>query len=309
MSYQVTIDYRSGMPKTIKNQLPMRLIAAHDTEGGTGIVGAQGTISYLVSVEDTRNASYHELWAYDEILNAFAVVRIVPPTHCAHSVNPTPAPNGSYKPDAWVIDALGAGVKDPNQGVYAVSIAGRVVDVDRYATLPAFKTYARRRIAELRAEIPSLVGMAEHFRFNPSTRSDWGSRLTPALGGLTFNILTGEEMIIRNPTVTEQWITKLGVEFTRADGSKGSFLTPQQVTSHAEITMADGSDARLLDYGLNHQALIMPRTGLTPVPGTRIVGLPAGGYTTEQYNANYLAGFDKGSAAMKSKAVTAAQTL
>ena len=186
MTYSVTTDYRAGMPKTSKNGLPVKLIACHDTEGGTGITGARGTISYLISVAATRSASYHEIWSYDEPLDAFNVIRIVPPTHCSHSLNPVPPPDGSYQPDPWVVHSLGDGWKDPNQGVYAVSIAGHVSDVDRYSANAKFVAHALQRIGELRAEFPAMVGLAEHFRFNPSTRTDWGKLLTPKLGGLTF---------------------------------------------------------------------------------------------------------------------------
>lgn len=186
MSYAVQTDYRSDMPRTAKNGLPWKLIACHDTEGGTGLLGAQGTINFLVNNAGTRNASYHELWWYAEASDGFGVIRIVPTTHCSHSLNPNPPPNGPYEPDAWVRAGLGDGWRDPNQGVYAVSIAGRVSDVDRYSLNPKFVGHALRRIGEIRAEIAGIEGLAEHFRFNPSTRTDWGRLLTAKLGGLDF---------------------------------------------------------------------------------------------------------------------------
>ena len=99
MSYRVLTDYRAGMPRTPKDAKPYRLIACHWTAGGAGYNGAIGTIGYMVSTASQRNASYHELWAYDESSDLFSVIRIVPVSHCAHSLNPQQPP-GPYTPDA-----------------------------------------------------------------------------------------------------------------------------------------------------------------------------------------------------------------
>jgi len=239
MSYSVTTDYRSGMPKTPKNGLPWKLIACHDTEGGTGRLGALGTISFLVTNAATRNASYHELWWYAEPTDEFGVIRIVPKTHCSHSLNPQPPPNGSYQPDPWVVTSLGDGWKDPNQGVYAVSIAGRVADVDRYSANPKFIGHALRRIGELRTEFGTFVGLAEHFRFNPSTRSDWGKLLTPKLGGLTFAALPDTAVPIGEPMLrykAEGWKVKGSAVGRETPGGKAfiSFADGVELTSVGE---------------------------------------------------------------------------
>jgi hypothetical protein len=269
-TYEVIEDYRDAVPQTRTGTVgPFLLFALHDTEGGTGDVGAIGTLYFLMQRAD-RNASYHELWSWDEDKRRFRVRRIVPPTSAAHSLNPFPPfKGGSYEPDAVVRHALGARVNDPNRVVYAVAIAGRKADVERYASIPDFVHAAKRRLTELRAELKMPNRMAEHFRFNPSTRSDWGLSLTPAIEGLL-------DMVIRTPIVTEEWDTIPGVAstFIRMDGSTGYFTEAARVKSIAEVTLPDGADARLLDYGENHEALVIKRKGLVPIPGTRIVGSP-----------------------------------
>lgn len=182
MTYRVITDYRAGIPQTPTGTVgPFRMIALHDTEGGVGEKGALGTIQFLIDRKD-RNASYHEIWSWEELTKAFTARRIVPPTSAAHSVNPfPPSAGGSYEPDALVRAALGARVNDPNRAIYAVSIAGKVADVDRWSKDPAFVAACMRRIAEIQKELNIPAQRGEHFRFNPSTRSDWGRLLTPAL--------------------------------------------------------------------------------------------------------------------------------
>src|SRR5687768_17005142 len=154
------------------------MVACHDTEGGQGRVGALGTIQYLIDRAD-RGASYHEIWWYHETTDEFGVIRIVQPYRAAGSVAPQTT---VYSPTQWVKDSLASSWWDPNQGIYAVSIAGRVADVERYALNPKFLAHAHRRMLEIKEEL-GLTKRAEHFQFNPSTRSDWGRSLMPALGG------------------------------------------------------------------------------------------------------------------------------
>lgn len=198
MTYRVVTDYRAGMPKTAKDGKPYRLIACHWTAGATGYQGAVGTLAYMLSSAAQRNASYHELWSYES--GNFTAIRIVDPRSCAHSLNPQQPPNGPYDPDAWVREALGANWWDPNQGVYAVSVAGAAAACTRYATDERFIKYAQRRIAEIRAEIPGLVGLAEHSRFQ-NNKADWGPELTPALGGHRFTSLP--DTAAENPMTDE----------------------------------------------------------------------------------------------------------
>lgn len=175
----------SGMPSWPKDAKPWGLIACHDTEGGTGKAGAQGTIDFLLSTAASRQASYHEIWAWEA--GILTVYQIVPPTRAAGSINPVPygEPNGAYDPDSWVKTCLGANAWDPNQVSYAVSIAGTVAYVNGLASVPAFVAAAKSRLLDLSAQL-HVVHLAEHFRYQPHDRTDWGTALTPALGGLAL---------------------------------------------------------------------------------------------------------------------------
>jgi len=126
------------------------------------------------------------------------------------------------------------------------------------------------------------------------------------LAGLLMALGTPEPqediMKFRNPTVTEEWWTKVGTAstFWRPDGTTGYFETSERVKSHAEGNLPDGRDVRLLDYGPGHEALVILRGGLTNIPGTRIVGLPApGGFTQADIDAARAAGRAAGIQAAK----------
>ena len=66
-----------------------------------------------------------------------------------------------------------------------MSIAGGATECARYAGNLKFIAHAKRRIGEIRSEIPGLVGLAEHSRFQ-NNKADWGPALTPKLGGHQF---------------------------------------------------------------------------------------------------------------------------
>lgn len=250
--YNVREDYRAGIPQTPTGTIgPFLMIAEHDTEGGTGDAGAIGTIYFLIDRAD-RNASYHELWAWDEGTRIFRVRRIVPPTSAAHSVNPfPPSKGGSYEPDATVRAALGARVNDPNRVIYAVSIAGTKADVNRWSTDPDFVAACKRRIAEIRKELNIPDRRAEHFRFNPSTRSDWGTLLTPALNA------QGDMPVLSTYAVEKVVLDKDAR--VRSAPSAGpverSFLTPSDrystVTRIGTLVNADGEWSVYWVYGWN----------------------------------------------------------
>jgi hypothetical protein len=91
---------------------------------------------------------------------------------------------------------------------------------------------------------------------------------------LLTHLTSEDEMQFRNPIVTQDWDTVPGEAstFTRPDGSTGTFTAKERVKSIAEGTI-NGVDSRLLDYGPNHEALVIGRKGLTN-PGPRIVGSP-----------------------------------
>lgn len=260
-TYRIVKDYRPDIPQTPTGTVgPFLMAALHDTEGGVGDAGALATIRFLIDRKD-RNASYHELWSWDEATRVFTVRRIVPPTSAAHSINPyPPSKGGSYEPDALVREALGARVNDPNRVVYAVSIAGKVADVNRWSTDSDFVMACQRRLAEIRAELRMPDRKGEHFRFSPSTRSDWGKLLTSAIDG--------KEIWVDILPVQEQWKTKLGARFF-AGGPEGvgipkRFNVVMTVTSIAETT-----DNRFRLVAWNNEILFVERAGLEPIAGTR----------------------------------------
>lgn len=286
-AYRVENRFLPGMPRTPRDARPFRLIAAHDTEGAAGYQGAIDTLAWMVSTAAERNASYHELWAWDPGRDEFTVIRSVPPGYASHSVAPQPTDPASglplYQPDAWVRAALGDGWQDPNFWIYAVSVAGTKAQVDAWAGDPRFVAACRRRLLELRGEL-GVTRIAEHARFNPRTRSDWGTRLTPALGGLEISEEAPEMAIVWKP-VEEDWLTGVGdVQATSKNGPPGGqfwtgtpgsterkfFTDAEQVHSIAES--ADG-EWRLLVYGA--ETLVMHRNNLRAIPGTR---RPATGY-------------------------------
>ena len=82
-------------------------------------------------------------------------------------------------------------------------------------------------------------------------------------------------MKFTNPIVTEEWDTVPGAAstFTRPDGTTGYFTTIERVRTVAEGTV-NGVNSRLLDYGPDNEALTIPRAGLSPIPGLRVVGSP-----------------------------------
>jgi len=116
-------------------------------------------------------------------------------------------------------------------------------------------------------------------------------------------LMIQEDDVIIRAVVTEKWNVRVGGTFTRPDGTQGSFATAEVVTSVAELTLTNGTDARLLDYGARHEALIMPRSALTAIAGTRIVGIPSAGFTQAQLDAAKAAGFTDA----KGRAIVAVQ--
>lgn len=321
--YQVINEFRSGVPQTPFGTVgPFRMLALHDTEGGAGLTGARGTLQFLIDRQD-RNASYHEIWAWDEATKTFTALRIVPATSAAHSINPyPPSAGGSYEPDSWVVQSLGTLWKDPNRYVYAVSVAGTVAQVDAWSGDPDFVAACRRRTSEIIAQFGVQPRLGEHFRFNPSNRTDWGRLLTSKMGGLVFTEVPKEDdMLFWNP-VQQDWTTANGTVFFDGAGNKKNFIDVETVRSFAESS--DGR-WRLVRYG-TETLLVDARTsmkegpGLLPVPGTRIpttgFGYPPAevvevvkevtvevptGITQEQVNAAHADGVEDGTTAEKSR--------
>lgn len=270
-TYRVVNDFRTGMPQTPTGTVgPFRMIALHDTEGGVGDGGALGTIRYLIDNSE-RNASYHEIWAWDEGARIFTVRRIVPATSAAHSMNPFPP---TYAPDPWVRQALGDRWQDPNRVIYAVSLAGRVADVNRWSGDSEFVSFCKRRIGEIQDQFNVVTPyLGEHFRMNPSTRSDWGRLLTPALGGLDTRL---ETLNMEMRPVQEEWWTRIGSVFYTAGpgmGIRKTFTLRMRLPSIAESV--DGN-WRMIPYG--SEILWFERDQIDAIAGTR---LPTSGFAWE----------------------------
>lgn len=155
-----------------------------------------------------------------------------------------------------------------------------------YPITPAQEETCARQIAHYhtRNRVPinreTVVG---HYQLNSVSRPNCPSRDKSILDRIVARAqrIAGiqEDYMIRQPIVTEEWTTKVGPAstFTRPDGTTGYFTAAERVRSIAEITLPGGIDARLLVYGPNHEALVIPRTGITPIAGTRVAGVPTGG--------------------------------
>jgi len=248
---QQVIDRFGLVPSSPGDGTPFTLFACHDTEGGTGRTGAAGTIQFLHDTAAERNASYHEIWGWDAAGGGvLTVFRIVPANRAAHSVAPQPPP-GPYEPDAWVRSKLGVNVNDPNQGVYAISIAGKVADVDALAVNPAFLREARIRFAQLSNEL-GIEFRAEHFRFNPRTRTDWGRTMMAALGGLT--IPEDHDMTLPPDVPSDHWaaaairyVIAAGIMTVDDDGN----FEPSKPVSRAVLAATIRRLLRFVNEGVN----------------------------------------------------------
>lgn len=268
MSYTVTTQYDSRMPSWPGNGTPFTLIACHDTEGGQGRVGALGTIQFLIDTPE-RGASYHEIWWYHESTDEFGVIRIVPPYRAAGSVAPQ---TNLYFPTAWVKESLGAQWWDPNQGIYAVSIAGRVADVNRYSQNPKFLDHAHRRMLELWKEL-GVTRRAEHFQFNSTTRSDWGKLLMPALGGQVTS-----DRFDPTPEANMNLILKRQLEYWTVPANWAVYESPlpgaavvERLAAGIAVTIGETADGIwrlvLLGTDASREGWVI-RKGMTPVtPG------------------------------------------
>lgn len=249
----------AGMPCSPRGtRARQKGVACHSTESLPGEAATWNVISWMHATAQTRNASYNEFWSADEATQELLAIEVVPDTHAAHSVAPQPFNSSGlplYAPDALVKAVLGSTVADPNMWVYAIAISGRVADVERYAAMPWFVRDARARLVQLKARGIPTEHLMEHFRFNPRTRSDWGRSLIPAL--------KGADMQYWKP-VQEDWMTAIGTKFWDGDGNAKQFFMEHRVTSIAES--ADGY--RLCKFG--NELLVVERSGLTPVAGTRI---------------------------------------
>lgn len=261
--------HQSGLPATSRGANgPFRAVACHDTEGETGEQGAWNTLSWMVATAADRNASYHEVWAFDESAGELLALVVIPLTHASHSIAPQPfdLETGTrlYDPDAQVRAALGDRVHDPNMWVYAVSIAGKVADCTRYARNASFLAAARQRLEQLSAAGVTTAALLEHARFNPHTRSDWGQSLVTAL--------TTEIDPMPTPTLRfkpEMWTTLVDATlFEQAATSSAVVATIAMGTSVATVGESADNVWRLCVAGDPERLLFVQRRQLAPaVPG------------------------------------------
>ena len=264
--------HQSGLPATSRGgNGPFRAVACHDTEGETGEQGAWNTLSWMIATAAARNASYHEVWAFDEAAGELLAIVAIPFTHASHSIAPQPfdleTGKRLYDPDAQVRAALREVVGDPNMWVYAVSIAGKVADCTRYARNPRFVAAARQRLEQLQAAGVNTSALLEHARFNPHTRSDWGQSLVAALTSMRM-----EDDDMATPTMRfkpEMWTTLVDAAlFEQAATSAAVVATIPTGTLVATVGESADNVWRLCVAGDPERLLFVQRRQLAPVvPG------------------------------------------
>lgn len=182
MSLAVASDFRAGVPQTVLSWgFTPAGIALHWTAGGPGRKGATSTLEDVLIGMPARNASYHELWWWEAATGTLHVLEIVRGDRAAHSMNPRP-PDWAPLPEVRRI--LGSRAHDPNAASYAISYAGMPADLDAALDDPRFIVAAAERIAQLLdryAESLADEPLFNHGWGQPSTRTDAGERLIPAL--------------------------------------------------------------------------------------------------------------------------------
>ena len=225
----------------------------------------------MIATAAARNASYHEVWAFDENAGELLAIIAIPFTHASHSIAPQPfdlqTGKRLYDPDAQVRAALGDRVHDPNMWVYAISIAGKVADCTRYARNASFVAAARQRLEQLNAAGVNTAALLEHARFNPHTRSDWGQSLVAALTSMRM-----EDDDMPTPTMSfkpEMWTTLVDAAlFEQAVTSSTVVATIPMGTSVATVGESADNVWRLCVAGDPERLLFVQRRQLAPaVPG------------------------------------------
>lgn len=286
MALKVEQNYVNGIPQTAVSGFAPRGLAWHWTAGGTGRAGAQRTIQHFINTRYTVNASYHILFWHEHRadLDCTTVAQwIVPATKASHSMNPAAAfkpKTGSALESARFAEVhrILARDSDPNADVWALSYCGMPADLARDLRCPTFVRDLQGLSKQLIAH-PTFIVARPHFGhgwIQPTTRYEM-DQVGVDFIKLMYNevaIPSPEDKVFKptNPIVTQDWDTVVGPAstFIRPDGTTGYFTSKERVTSVAEGSVG-GADYRLLDYGPNHEALLIPRAGLTNA-GTRYVG-------------------------------------
>jgi hypothetical protein len=278
------------------------MVTLHTWENGPTDNTVAGMMNDLAWQDgDTVPGSYNRVICIDGVISA------VPDHHASGAINPS---SPAWAPKAWLYTVLDRDeVNNPNYFTLNLCAAGQRGYYDLNGWPPSIVDGFARSIIEEEQRIGRRVVITNHLDFQ-TNRTDAGLKVT-ALVKARYAELTGQEpddMQFWKP-VQEDWWTVPGVTFWDGNGTEKSFTTRERVTSVAEAT--DGH--RLVKYGTN-ELLVMPRTGLVPISGTRIPAAPNYGFPppltadcTDEVAAARAAGVTAGKTDMKAKAIVAAE--
>jgi hypothetical protein len=237
--------------------------------------------------------------SYNFIIYDGGILLTVPYLEASGGVNPA---SSSWAPGRfpWLKQQLSpAAYADPNAYLLNVAFSGKTA-VFRDQGLPPNMLATAQQLTAWAAQTFGRHMVASGHLHWQTNRSDPSLQVLAAITSEA-----PDDMQFWKP-VQEDWWTVPGVTFWDGNGTEKSFTTRERVTSVAEAT--DGH--RLVKYGTN-ELLVMPRTGLVPISGTRIppapnYGFPPG-FTQADLDAAKAAGITAGKTDMKAKAIVAAE--
>lgn len=252
------------------------MVTGHTWEGPYNALTVEDGLAMLAWQDaDDVLGSYNRVCAVDGVISA------VPDHRASGGINPA---SSFWAPKAWLREHFSAEeIANPNYFTLNVVALGRRSWFDTNGWPDEIIDGMARSWIDDERRVGRRLVWTSHSDFQ-SNRSDCGAICT-ALVKKRYAQLTGtapqeDDMQFRNPIVTQEWDTVPGVAstFTRPDGTTGYFTAVERVKTVAEGTV-DGVDSRLMDYGPDHEALVIARKGLTN-PGVRIVGSPVPTVTT-----------------------------
>jgi hypothetical protein len=238
--------------------------------------------------------------SYNFIIYDGGILLTVPYLEASGGVNPA---SSSWAPGRfpWLKQQLSpAAYADPNAYLLNVAFSGKTA-VFRDQGLPPNMLATAQQLTAWAAQTFGRHMVASGHLHWQTNRSDPSLQVLAAITSEA-----PDDMQFWKP-VQEDWWTVPGVTFWDGNGTEKSFTTRERVTSVAEAT--DGH--RLVKYGTN-ELLVMPRTGLVPISGTRIpvapnYGFPPAADCTDEVAAAKAAGIKAGKADMHAKAIVAAE--